>query len=351
MSDTFDSPITIEHSDDQAAEFFRMTISKLSELGLPPSPLYYSLIYTYICGNDEQINKAIDERLQDDSLDFEAAKKLFFKFITLTDSNVVEELRSKVMETLNQSLHSLSKLSGTTNKTNLSLKKHIDTLNNSNKNDLASVISNIIHETTSLLHDTEKFEDELEHSTGNLQTLKEELLIARSEALTDALTGLHNRHSLNKQIELLINDRRLNRNFIGKGFSLLIVDIDHFKDVNDNYGHIIGDKVLKAFANMLQTQTRDTDFVSRFGGEEFVILLPNTSLNNAFRVAEHIRTAVEKMRIKQPKNNDTVIHTITASFGVGIYRDGETAEELIDRCDKALYRAKHAGRNRSMIAQ
>lgn len=166
-----------------------------------------------------------------------------------------------------------------------------------------------------------------------------------SRAITDSLTGLYNRHYLNAHLDNLVM-QALNNN---KPLSLIILDVDHFKMVNDTYGHDIGDQVLKQIAEMAIRSIRSADLAARFGGEEFVVLMPETDAAQATEAAERIRSYIEKTPIK-------VSHSIgelkkTVSIGVAFLNDiGDSGQALLKRADEALYKAKHAGRNRVLSA-
>jgi diguanylate cyclase (GGDEF)-like protein/PAS domain S-box-containing protein len=159
----------------------------------------------------------------------------------------------------------------------------------------------------------------------------------RIEALsnTDSLTGLANRHKLNEDLEY--ETKRSKR--YQHPMSVIILDIDHFKSINDNHGHLIGDKTLAEIAKCIKENIRESDISGRWGGEEFLILCPNTSLEQAEFVAEKIRIAIDTHSFEDVKH-------ITSSFGIAEYVINEPVEHLIDRADKALYEAKRKGRNR-----
>ena len=131
----------------------------------------------------------------------------------------------------------------------------------------------------------------------------------------------------------------------GTPFCLVVTDIDHFKRCNDEYGHVMGDKILQSFTKILSHVSENTGVCARYGGEEFVVLLPNHSLQQASEVAEKIRITTERMQIKQ-RNLAEPIGTITTSLGVGLYAAGESANDFISRIDALLYKAKESGRNR-----
>lgn len=170
------------------------------------------------------------------------------------------------------------------------------------------------------------------HDITEQKRLEQELERA---ALRDALTGLGNRRQFLQLVDqALAHSRRYQ-----EAFSLLLVDADHFKGINDGHGHDIGDEVLKLLAHTLEARARESDAVCRWGGEEFVVFLPHTDLAGAQELAEGIRAAVE--RLVRPK-----LPPLTVSIGVAQYRDNEDATNLFKRMDEALYRAKAEGRNR-----
>ena len=154
-------------------------------------------------------------------------------------------------------------------------------------------------------------------------------------SVTDKLTGLANRRKLDQVLdEELIRARRY-----GVEFSVAIMDIDHFKRVNDTYGHSAGDLVLEAMARILRQCTRDADLVARMGGEEFVVVCRHAGIERCQVVAEKIRVAIEA-------HDFSGIGRVTASFGVAVFDKNDSIASLMARADVAVYRAKAGGRNR-----
>lgn len=169
------------------------------------------------------------------------------------------------------------------------------------------------------------------HDITEQQRLKAEL---EQAALRDPLTGLWNRRYLLRQLERSI----LEKQRFGNGFSLILLDADNFKRINDQYGHFTGDEVLVWLADTLQARVRAVDSVCRWGGEEFIILLPQTSQHNALHLAECLRATVANGQTAE-------LPAITISMGVAQHLDEESVESLIMRVDNALYQAKTLGRN------
>jgi len=161
-------------------------------------------------------------------------------------------------------------------------------------------------------------------------------------ATFDSLTGLYNRRAILGKLRELVNLAKRYK----EEFSLIMLDIDHFKGVNDHYGHLTGDEVLEEIATLIRRNTRDTDIVGRYGGEEFIIILPKTNLSSAWIVADRLRGIIEKAEMKDSAGN---VFSITVSQGLASWEQDEDATSLVSRADEALYKAKEKGRNRVQI--
>jgi diguanylate cyclase len=170
------------------------------------------------------------------------------------------------------------------------------------------------------------------------QQFREHIEEQRQKSLLDPLTGLPNRAAWIERLELEVARRQR----YGGQLLLAALDIDHFKRINDGYGHLAGDRVLKIIAGELSKRLRKTDFMVRFGGEEFVLLIPATPLAGGVQLLETLRAAIEAC----PFHFKGEPVTITLSAGIAEFHDGETPEAAFERADQALYRAKGAGRNR-----
>ena len=174
------------------------------------------------------------------------------------------------------------------------------------------------------------------------QGYRDHLEVQRQKALIDPLTDLPNRAAWSERLDHEVNLWHQR----GNSLSLAMLDLDHFKRINDGYGHLAGDKVLKIIANVLRKRLRPGDFIARFGGEEFVLLMPDSSLANALAAGEALRTAIEVC----PFHFKGEPVTITVSMGVAQFQPGERSDLALKRADEALYRAKAAGRNRVQAA-
>ena len=181
---------------------------------------------------------------------------------------------------------------------------------------------------------------------GQLQKMTESLsvrsLSLEHAAVTDGLTGMYNRRYFDDALAEYLN--AFGR--IDKPIGMIILDLDHFKIVNDTHGHDVGDEVLRQVAECLQVFTRYHDVLARLGGEEFAILSPNITEHQLYNLADRIRQAVSQLRIR----NGNVTLKVTVSAGLAIWNGVESGEELYRRADKQLYEAKRQGRNRVCAA-
>ena len=172
-------------------------------------------------------------------------------------------------------------------------------------------------------------------SFQDISGLEDERAHLEDEASTDPLTKALNRRSFMRQLSQVT--------LAGGTFSLIMFDIDHFKSVNDTYGHDVGDAVLREISALVRDNIRENDTFARWGGEEFMVLSAKSTMKRTKRVAERLRTAIAEFSFTG------VPRQITSSFGVAIHVEGETSEEMVKRVDEGLYEAKDTGRNKVVI--
>lgn len=186
---------------------------------------------------------------------------------------------------------------------------------------------------TPLLDENNKIQNFVATSTDITSRIEMEKTLKKL-ATVDSLTEIYNRYKIDDAINIQI--ARYQR--YKEPFSILMFDIDYFKDVNDRYGHDVGDKVLKALSQLISSNIRVTDMVGRWGGEEFIVILEDTKKEEAYMIAQKLRKLVEAYIIEDK-------YHITISIGVAEYEEGDSREDLVKKADEALYRAKENGRN------
>ena len=249
----------------------------------------------------------------------------------------------KITEALSRRIINLLKTSDVSSEEIKIISKDLHSINTSNK--FEEVREKLIKITVSLDKEINKFSDEIKEENKEIELLRKkvellenELKEVKKEAKTDALTNMLNKKALtdelNKQEQFY---KRHNRTY-----SIIFIDIDHFKNVNDTYGHEAGDVILKSVGLLLNRYSREIDIVGRFGGEEFVIIAPETEKKGAYIFAEKIRKIIAKTKFLYKKTRID----ITISAGVSERTETNSMQETLELADKRLYKAKNAGRNR-----
>jgi diguanylate cyclase len=180
-------------------------------------------------------------------------------------------------------------------------------------------------------------------SLQELDNIRSHLAAAEQRSKTDALTGLANRHALDE----FLRNAQIVAMESGEPLSIFLLDIDHFKTFNDQFGHQFGDEVLQLISRILRDGVRARDLTARYGGEELAGVLPGADLGVCSAVAERIRQAISKRQVTR-RTSDKKLASVTVSIGVAQFVPGETLASLFERCDRALYAAKHGGRNRTV---
>lgn len=214
--------------------------------------------------------------------------------------------------------------------------------------DIKRIKSELVREVDNMRTMVQKKEDQdhktLEALSSQVDVLKAELDMARHSANTDGLTGVNNRKALDDHLRNLVDRNTV----IRSPFSLLMMDLDDFKQLNDTYGHTVGDRMLLAFAIKCRASVRSDDFLARYGGEEFTLILPGASLRNAIKKAKQLCRSIAAARYAADDSPKADVVSVTVSIGVSAYRKGDTVKTLVDRADQCLYQAKAAGKNRAV---
>ena len=192
--------------------------------------------------------------------------------------------------------------------------------------------------TRQMVEDVQQAREQVDDANKKVETLKKQMEKVKQEIIIDPLTRTYNRRAYDEKLKL----EMMGYQRYGRPTALVIIDIDHFKQVNDTYGHRTGDGVLRILSEVMKKEIREIDVLARYGGEEFALILPHTPYRNALEVAERIRQKVEVSRFTYKGKP----FSVTISLGVGSLKEDDTLGNYVERVDQALYRAKNAGRNR-----
>ncbi len=329
---------------DRTLAFADIALGQIRALGQPASPRNFEIWYHYATGYNAALNHSINETLAKKGALSEAdLEHVYETYIAKTRvGERVDAVGSRVLDEIKQVLDMVNAAAGSATNYSESLADASQQLRHA-KDDTAlrAVIECLVEGAKEMEANNKKLEARLSASREEIEQLQQNLEVVRTESLTDPLTTLANRKFFDAAlVKGLVEAQEKN-----EPLSLLMVDIDHFKKFNDQYGHLTGDQVLRLVAISVKQNVKGRDIAARYGGEEFVIALPNTALQSAITVADHIRRAVMTKELMRRSSGER-LGRVTISIGAAVFRPGDTPQLLIDRADKCLYAAKRHGRNR-----
>lgn len=331
--------MVIKDSFDDALRISDSTNQFLSQYKIPPSPINYSVIYLYMSQRNEKLCVELDRHIEENqSLDLTFIDTLFEKYVSNTHSidkeilAPIEKSLASTLEKINSQVDSDKVVASNLKKAEHALSKH------EYHKSMQNIVSFLMNNIAKSQQQHSELSLELTRACGEVNFLKSKLEIARHEAVVDSLTGLFNRRGC---------DAKLQELDIEQVHSSLAIDIDHFKNVNDQFGHFIGDKVIQRIAKVIKATISENDIAVRFGGEEFVVVMVNKTLSQAHEVAEKIRLAISNLKLMQ-RDSKAYLPKLSVSIGVAQRQHELSWSALFEQADTALYQAKNSGRNKSV---
>ena len=326
----------------KASEHLRLALSLLSSHKIPPSPLNYQIGYECASGKNQNLENELGELLEQSGTPTEEQLWKLHRRFFMQNEKALQIIRQELQEIIASIQGEFQRSGGNLQEYTKTLNHFVDILDKPLPPEaMSSEVQKVIGDTQEVKQSQNQVESQISSLLFDMETMRQELEQVKEESKTDSLTGISNRKAFDAALEHIVHSARKERST----FCLLLADIDHFKQFNDTYGHLVGDKVLRFVASTLKSCTKGRDFVARFGGEEFTIILPQTDMRGGKIVAEQIRSAVSTGNLKNNLNGETY-GKITMSIGVAQYRQDDLPNSLIQRADRALYLAKEGGRNR-----
>ncbi|MFM5617997.1 GGDEF domain-containing protein [Aeromonas veronii] len=329
----------------QSAAYLKQAVPLMIKYQIPTTPDNYHLWYNYVSASMPELNQAIDQAVKmQGTCSLTTCERLYHQYLAAQDEKQMEAMKLSLAAMANELGHSMQDAISDTGMFQEMLDKSFDKLSRIDDEgfsleDTMGILRELVRESRDVRMSTMHFRNQLSNAEKEIKELRAALNETRKLANEDALTNLLNRRAFDLELKGLIRSQH--------PFSLILADIDRFKNFNDEYGHLLGDQVLRAFSKRLRDACKEGVTAYRLGGEEFAMLVPHRSLALARQMAESMRRAIERMSILDRKSGRRIDH-ITASFGVGEFNGQESADCLVERTDKLLYKAKELGRNRVM---
>lgn len=328
-----------------SAEILRLTLPLMARQEAAYHPQSYTLWYEHVAGINPRLSTVLEEKLRDNAaLSDDDVWRLHAHYVIARDVEAVERMQQQ-LRTLLDDTATVAAFAGeeATNFTQTLRIHHSQLLQPLASEHVRDIVADLIADTERMRTTTKELAEQLDRSAREVRVLTEQLERAEHEALVDPLTGLLNRRGFERRMQAQITEGRP----LAEG-TLLLADIDRFKAINDTYGHVLGDKVIRTVAQVLTASIKGRDIAARLGGEEFVAFLPDTPVRGASSLAEQIRNAMSVRKIRRSGGDQPVGH-VTLSIGVAAAEPGDSLERLIERADNALYAAKRMGRDRVSV--
>lgn len=324
-----------------SAELLRLVLPLMARQSAAFHPLSYTIWYEHVAGMNPSLSEQLAPRLESrDPLTEDEIYRLHARHVVERDVDTLDRLRQQLRSLLDETAQSAADAGAEVGRFGQALEQRKTELVNAiGSESVRRVVADLVNETVRMQATSRTLSQKLDASSQEVQKLTRELEQAQTEALLDPLSGLKNRRGLQRAVQSIYGETS-----DLAGAALLVADIDHFKQVNDTYGHVLGDKVIRAVAQAMHSNIKGRDIAARIGGEEFAVLLPGTRIEDALMLAEQLRGAVARGRIRRGERQEH-IGGVTISVGVAAGEAGETLDALILRADEAMYAAKHAGRN------
>ena len=331
------------------AEIGEKAIRRIGEESLPARPEIYELFYVYYSGQNAEVTRAVDIMVtQNFTLTEERCIELHNRYL---NDDLSREALNKAEKIVGNTLEGVDRIMDDFKNTNKDLSGSMDTIQSDvlkavQIDQFRDILASVIREAQRMVNHNQALEMELERSSKSMQQLKTEMETIRQEAYIDTLTAIPNRKKFDLEVVRLVAEARDEDTPI----ALIFIDIDHFKSFNDTYGHQIGDQVLRLVARAFRESLKGQDFFCRYGGEEFVIILPKTPLEGAGKIADILRESIKGKDIRNKATNESLTR-VTISSGVAQLGDKEKIDDWITRADQALYQAKKKGRNCVVVSE
>lgn len=337
---------------DRAQQISAATIRLMQQQDVPPTPQNYMVWYSFLSDSEPELKRLMLPHVQSPDWDSKRVTQTLYEAFFSRDEEhrILENANDAVSEAASDLSEHLTNAHDKYQTYQDGISDMLDNLKDQlvdkQSESLPSVLEHLIRQSVRIQAVNSRLMDHIASVGEEMDELRETLKSAQKDSLTDSLTSIPNRRRFDQFLRLCVETPGGQT----QPLSVIFTDVDHFKSFNDEHGHKMGDQVLKLVAGELTRFTKSTDLAARIGGEEFALILPGISAEEAYERAERIRTTISARQLRNKVTGD-LIGQVTLSLGVTTWHAADTLDSFIERADAALYQAKSRGRNRTELTE
>jgi diguanylate cyclase len=337
-----------QESKQQSAELLRQVIALMGQHEAAYNPVSFTVWYEFAAGMNPRLKEGVDRAIQaTPKLTDADLVKLYQQYVADVDPSAMQRISGEFQRMMAGMMDSVSRTGDHAGDFNQQLQGLTQALDANDTSAMAPLVNQALAGTARMRSSAKELQQQVAASRREIERLQAELIRVRDEAMLDPLTQVLNRKGFDQRLAALLAQPPA----AAAQHCLIMLDIDHFKKVNDTHGHVMGDRVIQALGEVLRAcvPEKQPAVAARFGGEEFAILVPDSTLEHSARLADQVLQKVRAMRIRDRRTREVVL-TVSVSGGVAALRQGDDAQGLIARADAALYKSKETGRDRVTCA-
>jgi diguanylate cyclase len=315
----------------------------IEQHGTPPAPRTYSIWYAYAAQDPKAVVTEVDELLAEKGeINGDQIEEIYKAHLSRSS---VHENNERVSQAIEASLNEVSEMISKTNKETDAVREKLNGVGvqigaRPKRRDVELIFEQLMETNSQMSSLTEGLAAELAKSQEQVRQINEEFQVIKKQSRTDALTEVANRRAFNERLSH-VHARAVET---GEPYALALIDLDKFKQINDNFGHPIGDEVLAHLARLMVKNIEESDFAARIGGDEFAIIFPGQPAHYAYHSLVAIKLQLENLHFSEELNRDSR-HKVTFSCGVSEYKNARSTDDIIEAADKQLLKAKGISRN------
>ena len=332
---------------EKSAEWLRAALAEMARHDAAFHPVTYTVFYEHVAGMNARLSDALlhfcetEGRLSDATV-----QRLYREHIAGVDDKTMDRISRDFQQVMAGMAETVRRTGDRAGAFGAQLHGLTTALQAEGSPVLQQHVEQALRHSQDMQHSAAALQAQVDASEREIERLRADLQRAREEVFLDSLTRVLNRKGLDHQLDRLLHQSKVPN--VSHG--LVMLDIDHFKHINDQHGHLVGDQVLAAMGELLRLTVTDPGYVvARYGGEEFAILLPHATLERTAQLAERVRNQTKAMKLRK-RNAPDVVLSITVSAGAALWRGQESANDWLGRADAALYQSKQGGRDRVSLA-